>query len=114
LAALYQKIAVTKFSIECHPKARAQAEISDEQAIVDWRAQVQTLPVAQIVDGIGREMCPRLCSAGAGCVISGSDALAGPCCHPAKEGLMLTRYRENAQIMRVFSAACTALKIRSN
>jgi hypothetical protein len=113
LVALRQQIAALKFEIEHHPKARALAERSDEQAIVDWRAQVQTLPPEQIVDGIGREVCPRLCGAGGGCVISGSDALSGPCCHPNKEGLMLTRYRENAQIMRVWSAACAALKIRS-
>jgi hypothetical protein len=114
LAALHEKITAAKFEIECHPKARALAERSDEQAIVNWRAAVQTLPAEQIVDGIGREVCPRLCSAGGGCVISGADTLSGPCCHPNREGLMLTRYKENAQIIRVFAAACAALKIRSN
>jgi hypothetical protein len=113
LAALHQKIGSVKFEIECHPKARALAERSDEQAIVDWRAAIQTMDPADIVAGIGREVCPRLCGAGGGCAISGADSLSGPCCHPNKEGLMLTRYRENAQIMRVWSAACAALKIRS-
>lgn len=113
LLALSQEIAALKFEIEHHAKARALAERLDEQAVVDWRAAVQTLPPEQIVDGIGREVCPRLCGAGGGCVISGSDALSGPCCHPKKEGLMLSRYNENAQIVRVFAAACAALKIRS-
>jgi hypothetical protein len=113
LAALQQKIGALKFEIEHHAKARALAERSDEQAIVDWRAAIQTMDPADIVAGIGREVCPRLCGAGGGCVISGADSLSGPCCHPNKEGLMLTRYRENPQIMRVFAAACAALKIRS-
>jgi hypothetical protein len=115
LSSLHQKITAVTFEIEHGSKAaRELAARLDEQAIVDWRAQVQMLPVAQIVDGIGREVCPRLCGAGAGCVISGSDVLSGPCCHPLKEGLMLSRYRENAQIMRVWAACCAALKIRSN
>jgi hypothetical protein len=114
LTALHQKIGAVKFEIECYPRARARAERSDEQAVVDWRAQVQTLPPEQIVDGIGREVCPRLCGAGGGCVIAGSDPLAGGlCCHPNKEGLVLSRYNENPQIVRVFAAACAALKIRS-
>src|SRR6266404_975429 len=104
LAALREKIASAKFFIENYPKARAYAELLDEQAVVDWRAAVQTMDPAEIVRGIGKEVCPRLCSAGGGCVISGADALSGPCCHPNREGLMLSRYHENEQIMRVWNA----------
>jgi hypothetical protein len=114
LSSLREKIAAAKFMVENYPKARAYAELLDEQALVDWRAAVQTLDPAELVAGIGKEVCPRLCGAGGGCVISGSDAFSGPCCHPLREGLMLTRYKESAQIVRVFSAACAALRIRSN
>jgi hypothetical protein len=115
LAELDAKIRACTLQIESAPAAHQLAAQLDEQAMAQWRAAVQTLEPAEIVAGIGREVCPRLCGAGGGCCIVGSDSLAGSlCCHPAKEGLVLARYHENSQIVRVYAAAVAALKMGSN
>src|SRR5258705_11533166 len=66
LATLREEIAAAKFCIESYPKARAYAELRDEQAVVDWRAAGQTMDPAEIVCGIGREVFPPLCTARGG------------------------------------------------
>jgi hypothetical protein len=114
LAALHQKITATAFEIESNFQARELAARLDEEAIVAWKAAVQTLDPEEIIAGITKDQCCRLCLRGAGCVITGCDALAGPCAHPAREGLMLTRYKENPKIVAVFAAACAKLGIRNN
>jgi hypothetical protein len=113
LAALREEIATAEFEIENHAKARELAERLDEQAIVAWKAAVQTLSLEDIVEGITKDQCCRRCAAGAGCVISGADPLAGPCCHPVLVGrLELTRYQENPKVAAVYAAACALLGIR--
>jgi hypothetical protein len=113
LAALRDEITTAKFAIENYPKAREHAELLDEQAIVAWKAAVQTLSPEDLVEGITKDQCCRRCAAGAGCVITGADAGAGPCAHPVLVGsLELHRYRGNPQICAVFDAACAKLNLK--
>ena len=110
LAALRAEIATAKFSIENYPKVRELAERQDEQAVVQWKAEVQKLPPEQIIEGISRDACCRRCISGTVCAISGSDPLAGPCQHPLIGGaLELSRYRDNEKIQQVYDAACRKL-----
>jgi hypothetical protein len=113
LAALREEIAAAEFEIEHHAKARQLAERLDEQAIVAWKAAVQTLSPEALVEGITKDQCCRRCAAGAGCVITGADPLAGPCAHPALVGaLELHRYVDNPKIQAVYAAACAKLGLR--
>jgi hypothetical protein len=113
LAALREEIAAAKFEIENHAKARELAERLDEEAIVSWKAAVQTLSPEELVEGITKDQCCRRCAAGAGCVITGADPLAGPCAHPALVGsLELHRYRDNPQICAVYAAAAAKLNLK--
>jgi hypothetical protein len=112
-AALHQKITATAFEIDQFPLARELAARLDDEAIIAWKASVQTLEPEEIVAGITKDECCSRCSGGSGCVITGSDRLAGPCAHPLREGLALTRYHENPKIVTVFAAACAKLGVRS-
>ncbi len=115
LATLREKIAAVEFAIKHHAKTRSHTEQLDEMATVEFKRAVQRLPVEDILEGLSRDQCPRCCIAGTGCAITGADPLAGPCAHPVLVGaLELDRYRENPQIMRVYSAACAKLGLRSN
>jgi hypothetical protein len=109
LAVLREQIATAKFSIENYPKARAQAELCDQEALVQWRAAVQTLPPEEIIVGITKDACCRRCIVG-GCAITGSDPLAGPCQHPLIGGaLELTRFKSNQKIQVIYDASCRKL-----
>jgi hypothetical protein len=112
-AALHQKITATAFEIEHFSKARELAARLDDEAIVAWKAAVQMLEPEEIVAGITKDQCCSRCIGGSGCVITGSDRLAGPCAHPLREGLALTRYHENPKIVAVFAAACAKLGVTS-
>jgi hypothetical protein len=114
LQALRDQIAGTKFEIENHPKARAHAEQIDEANRVAWAATVQTLPPAQIIEGISAEACCKRCIPGISCAITGSDPLAGICAHPKLVGpLEKDHYRTNPKIQAVYAAACAKLGIGS-
>jgi hypothetical protein len=85
------------------------AERLDEEALVAWKAAVQTLPAEEIIAGIGKSACCRRCIPGA-CVITGSDPLAGTCQHPLIGGALdQLRYRGNRQIEAIYDAACRKL-----
>jgi hypothetical protein len=106
-AALHQKITSTAFEIEHFSKARELAARLDDEAIVAWKATVQTLEPDEIVAGITKDQCCRRCRAG--CVITGSDPMAGPCAHPVLVGaLEKDRYRDNPKIVAVYAAARSA------
>ena len=110
LAALREKIATAKFAIENYPQVRALAERQDEQAVVQWKAEVQKLPPEQIIEGISRDACCRRCISGTVCAISGSDPLAGPCQHPLIGGaLELSRYKDSAKVQAIYDAICRKL-----
>jgi hypothetical protein len=114
LAALREKIAALTFEIEASPQARELAQRLDQEALTAWRADVQTLPPEQIVDGITRDQCCRRCSAAGACVITGADPFAGPCAHPVLVGsLEKQTYLDNPRIQAVFAAACAKLGLRS-
>jgi hypothetical protein len=114
LATLREKIVQVEFWIAHSAGARQLAERHDATALVAWKAEIQKLPLEQIIDGISKESCCRRCRSGAGCVITGSDILAGPCAHPALVGtLELQRYVDNPRIQEIYSAACAKLGLRS-
>jgi hypothetical protein len=113
LAALGEKIRAVSFEIECGGKSRLLAEHRDQAAVAQWRASVQAMPVEAIVAGLTRDSCCGLCGPETGCAISGADRLSGPCCHPAREGLMLARYKENPKIMAIYAAACAKIGVRT-
>jgi hypothetical protein len=114
LAALHQKITATAFEIECSGPARELAARLDQNALVAYRAAIQTLPVEQIIEGISKEGCCRRCSGAGRCVITGADPLeGGACAHPILTGaLELNSHRDNPQIQRVYTAACAKLGLR--
>ena len=123
LAALHQKIAAVAFEIECSGPAREHAARLDQDALVAYRAAIQTLPAEVIVAGLTRDSCCGLCGPATGCVIAGNNLLggAGPCSHPVKErlsfvlderGRRIFRYRDNPQASKVFDAACEKLNVR--
>src|ERR1700739_3449284 len=110
LAELHQQISAAEFEIAGNGAARQLAERLDEEAGVAWKAAVQTLEPDEIVAGITKDQCCRRCLIGAGCVITGSDPLAGPCAHPVLVGaLEKDRYRTNPKIQAVYAAARSAL-----
>ena len=123
LAALYLKIRVTEFSIECNHLAAELATQEDAAAEVAWRAAIQALDPEQIIEGIGKEKCPSRCTPGipGGCCISASAPYAGTTCsHPVRErhlfhlddrGRRLFPYRDNPQALRIFIAACRRLRV---
>jgi hypothetical protein len=112
LAELCQKISATEFEIGCNPAAREFAIPIDQAAAAAWKAEVQGLDPADIVDGITKEQCCSRCRPGA-CVITASDPFSGPCQHPVLVGaLELTRYRENPRIQALHSAACSKLGLK--
>jgi hypothetical protein len=113
LAVLHQKITATSFEIESSAGARELAERLDEEAMVAWKAAVQTLDPEEIIVGITKDECCRRCGAGFGCVITGADALSWPCAHPLLVGsLELHRYKDNPKIRAVYGAACAKLGVR--
>jgi hypothetical protein len=113
LAALREKIAAAEFEIQHNSKALVHASHLDQEATDVWRASIQTLPLGELVDGITRDGCCRLCGP-AGCVIVGADPMGRECSHPvvSREGLK-ARYHQNPKIVAVFEAACLKLGIRS-
>jgi hypothetical protein len=110
LAALHRGITAIAFEIECSPDARFLAERLDASALAAWRANIQTLPIEQIIDGITRDQCCRRCSTAGACVITGANPYAGPCGHPVLVGALEKQsYRDNPKIQAVFAAACAKL-----
>jgi hypothetical protein len=113
LAILREEIAAAKFAIEHSAKARELAERLHDEAVVAFKASVQSLPVAEIIDGLTRDSCCRRCIRGTGCAITGSDPLAGPCQHPVLVGaLELHRYVDNPRIQEIYAAACVKLGLK--
>jgi hypothetical protein len=121
LTALREKIAAVEFEIAHCAAARMHAETLDREALVSYRAAIQTLSPEEIIDGITKESCCRRCPEAGRCVISAADIMAGACCHPVKErhlfpldatGKRIFRHRDNPQASRVFDAACDKLNVR--
>jgi hypothetical protein len=124
LAALDAKIRACAFLIDCYAAAHELAARRDDQAIVTWKAEVQTLEPEEIVAGISKELCCHRCQPGinGGCVITSSVPHAGgACAHPIRErnsfhinerGLREFRYGDNPQASMVFYAAVDKLKVR--
>jgi hypothetical protein len=110
LAALYQKIAVTKFQIENYPAARLLAERLDQEATVAYVAAVQTLSPSEIVEGLTKETCCRRCIPGISCAITASDLASGTCQHPLIGGALdQLRYRSSPKILALYDSACRKL-----
>jgi hypothetical protein len=124
LSALHGKIQATEFEIGCNPAAFELASKEDADAEATWRAALQTIEPAMIVEGISKEQCCRRCTPGipGGCVITAAAPHAGGTCgHPIRERDMFSRdqngrrqfpYRHSARASAVFDAACEKLKVR--
>jgi hypothetical protein len=123
LAALCGRLRAIEFEIECNHQARELATQQDAAAEVKWRAAIQTLDPDEIIDGLGRDCCPRRCTPGiaGGCVLSAAAPHAGAhCAHPVKERHLYSRDDSGRRIFphrdtpaaRVFDAACERLKVR--
>jgi hypothetical protein len=105
LAELHRKILLVEFEIAGLGAARDLAARLDTEAYASWKADIQTLPLAEIVAGISIDECCRRCRPGE-CVIAGADPGPSECCHPRKIGsLNLLRHQANEQIRAVYSAA---------
>jgi hypothetical protein len=124
LAALYLKIRATEFEIECNHAALELAGQEDAAAEIAWRAAIQTMQPAEIIAGIGKEVCCRRCTPGiaGGCVITASMPHAGArCWHPVKErdqfyrddsGQRIFPYRGAPAVAKLFDAVCEKLNVR--
>jgi hypothetical protein len=124
LAALHGKIQATEFEIGLNYAAVELGSQEDAAAEAAWRASLQTMDPAAIIDGIGKEQCCKRCTPGVpgGCVISAAAPHAGGICvHPVRERDMFSRdangkrqfhYRHSARVSAVFDAACEKLKVR--
>jgi hypothetical protein len=124
MAALSGKLQALQFEIDCNHEAYELASKQDAAAEVAWRAAIQTLDPNDIIDGLGKDCCPRRCTPGitGGCVLSAAAPHAGAhCAHPVKERHLYSRdlggrrifpHRDNPQASRVFDAALDRLKIR--
>jgi hypothetical protein len=115
------KQAGLQFEIDQNHAAYALATKHDSDAESAWRASLPMDP-EELIAGIGREMCPRLCQPGSFCVITGAYAYAGgQCGHPIREihavfargptGDREFRYAHNPRAARVFEVARSRLKV---
>jgi hypothetical protein len=124
LAALHGKILATEFEIWLNSAAVELASQEDAAAETAWRASLQTMDPAAIIEGIGKECCCLRCTPGVagGCVLSaGAPHAGGTCVHPVRErdtfrvnetGKREFLYRHSARASAVFDAACEKLKVR--
>jgi hypothetical protein len=124
LRAIPAKQAWLQFELEQNHAAYELAAKQDSDAESAWRASLQTMDPAAIIEGIGKEQCCKRCTPGVpgGCVISAAAPHAGGICvHPVRERDMFSRdasgkrqfhYRHSARASAVFDAACEKLKVR--
>jgi hypothetical protein len=124
LRAIPAKQVGLQFEIDQNHAAYELAAKRDSDAETAWRASLQTMDPADIIEGIGKECCPRNCTPGVagGCVISaGAPYAGGTCVHPVRErdifyinsnGKREFQYRHSARASAVFDAACEKLKVR--
>jgi hypothetical protein len=121
LWAIPAKQAGLEFEINQNHAAYELAMKLDSDAEAARRASLPMDP-EELIAGIGREMCPRLCQPGSFCVITGAYAYAGgQCGHPIREihavfargptGDREFRYAHNPRAARVFEAARSRLKV---
>jgi hypothetical protein len=126
LAALDAKIRACAFLIDCYAAAHELAARRDDQAIVTWKAEVQTLEPEEIVAGISKELCCHRCQPGSpgGCVITASAPHSGGVCsHPVRsrhlfhldhKGKPFFPYRASPRASEIFDAACEKLNVRKD
>ena len=124
LWAIPEKQAGIQFEIDQNHAAYELAAKQDSDAETAWRAAVQTMDPADIIEGIGKECCCLRCTPGVagGCVLSaGAPHAGGSCVHPVRErnifrlnetGKREFLYRHSARASAVFNAACERLKVR--
>jgi hypothetical protein len=124
LAALPAKLAALQFEIDLSHQARERAYAEDAAAETAWRQTIQGMEPAEIIAGIGKEMCCRRCTPGivGGCVIAASVPHAGSTCwHPVKERHQFCRddsgklnfpFRGAPAAAKLFDAVCEKLNVR--
>jgi hypothetical protein len=123
LAAIPGRLAALQFEIDLNHECQQLAHAEDAAAEIAWRAAIQAMNPAAIIQGISKEQCAPRCLRGTpgGCVLSGGDPYASSCCHPILEkhlfsrdgrGMRLFTFRHNPQASAVFDAACDFLKVR--
>jgi hypothetical protein len=126
LAAIPNKFAALQLEIDLNHEAHELAYKQDADAEVAWRAAIQTLPPEELLVGLNKDECSRLCQPGipGGCVLCGAAPHAGSTCwHPTRMGSFhqfnldnlgkrIFPLRDNPQASRVFDAALDKLKVR--
>jgi hypothetical protein len=122
LWAIPARLASLQFEVDLSHQAQELAHVADAAAEVARRAAILSMDPEELISGIGKEMCPRLCQPGSFCVITaGFPYAGGQCAHPIKEihavfgrgptGIREFRYAKNPQAARVFEAARSRLKV---
>jgi hypothetical protein len=113
LATLGRRIVAMEFEISCSLKAADMASQRDREAMANWRAKLQNLPIEKVIAGVSRENCCALCATPAGCIITGSDPLSGGgCAHPVREGGPGPQYQLNPRVQEIYWAACARLRVK--
>jgi hypothetical protein len=124
LAAIPAKFAAIQFEIDLNHEAHELAHKQDADAEVAWRESLQSMDPEDLIAGINRDECCHRCQPNSpgGCVITSGYSYAGSQCgHPIREkhivfgrdanGVRQFLYRQNAQALKVFTAACKRLGV---
>ena len=112
LAELYRKISLVEFEIAGSGLARDLVRQLDGEAFAAWRADVQKLPLEDLLAGLTREQCCRRCQNGE-CIIGGGDSVPSSCLHPVLTGpLNSLRLQANRRVVEVYNAAVAAVGTR--
>jgi murein DD-endopeptidase MepM/ murein hydrolase activator NlpD len=118
LAAIPAKFAAIQFEIDLNHEAYKLAHKQDADAEVAWRESLQSTDPEDLIAGINKDECCHRCQPNSpgGCVITAGYPYAGSQCgHPIREkhmvfgrdetGVRQFLYRQNAQALKVFTAA---------
>jgi hypothetical protein len=124
LAAIPAKFAALQFEIDLNHDAYELAHQQDADAEVAWRQSLQSMDPEDLIAGLNKDECCHRCQPNSpgGCVITSGYPYAGSQCgHPIREkhlifgrdetGVRQFLYRQNAQALKVFNAACRQLGV---
>lgn len=124
LAAIPGKTAALQHEIDQNHAAHELAIKVDNDAEIAWRASLQTLPPVEIIAGINRDECARLCQQGiaGGCILAGGSPRFSTCLHPTRHGTFhpfhldavgrkVFPLRHHPRASEVFDAACAKIKL---
>jgi hypothetical protein len=122
LANLYLKLKTLEWELELNAEAVNLGRSADQAAETARREAIQALPAEEIIEGITRDSCCRLCIPGSDCVISAPAGRSGGICvHPVTQkhlffldetGRRHYPYEDNPRSYEIHLAACRKLKLK--